>query len=58
LTEDGEFDRCRIFDVDFVSNISNNNNNFKRPLEGTNVTECVEWEYDETMFQVLKEVHI
>ena len=42
---DGNFDRCRIFDVDFL-NID------QRPDESTPTRACQDWEFDQEPFQV------
>ena len=44
--ESGDFDRCRIFDVDFANNI------FDRPSENVGSIECKSWEYDAIYFDV------
>ena len=44
--ESGDFDRCRIFDVDFANNI------FDRPSENIGSIECKSWEYDAVYFDV------
>ncbi len=46
LTESGEFDRCRQFDVDFDPN------NLARPAEDSVTKECMHFEYDTSQFQV------
>ena len=43
--DNGEFDRCRVFDVDFT-------NVFERPLETSKSVECKSWEYDAIYFDV------
>lgn len=45
-TQDGGFDRCRVFsDREFAADS-------ERPEEGAATAECEEWEYDESTFQV------
>ena len=45
LTEDGSFDRCNIYDVDYTQGMT-------RPDEETPVRACTAWEYDESRIQV------
>ena len=45
LNEDGKFDRCFVFDVDYEKLT-------KRPEDGTPVIKCSKWEYDAHYFDV------
>ena len=45
--QDGKFDRCHMFDLDYHSSKS-----LVRPGEDTPVIPCTAWEYDDSQFQV------
>jgi len=45
LNEEGKFDRCFVFDVDYEK-LS------ERPLDGTPIVKCSRWEYDAHYFSV------
>ena len=47
LTDDGSYDRCNVFAVDFEEGPP-----MVRPPEDTDTVPCTRWEYDESFLQV------
>lgn len=48
ILSNGDFDRCNMFDIDYMNIVS------ERPKENTYTIPCTNWEYNEEIFQVLK----
>ena len=46
LTDDGSYDRCNVFAVDFEEE------ELMRPPEDTGTVPCTRWDYDESFLQV------
>ena len=46
LLDNGEFDKCHIFDIDYDLETS-------RPDDGTRVKKCISWDYDTTYYEVI-----
>ena len=51
LLDDGTFDRCHRFDLDYDQVIS------RRPKETSPTVACFAWEYKEDLFQVTKNIY-